>query len=139
MLPLNDHKTIAKWTMVLEAEDQGEEGLIAVGWVIKNRTKRASPSLAYYADVCTAKWQFSCWNEFRWAVDRLHKVKEEVINKVGVLFDLIHENKIPDPTNGATHYLNVPLTKQINNGHLPNWVSKLTWTCKIGDHDFYKE
>jgi spore germination cell wall hydrolase CwlJ-like protein len=49
-------------TMWGEGRNQGEEGMRAVGHVIRNRwlAKRHG---AYVTDTVSAAWQFSCWNE----------------------------------------------------------------------------
>lgn len=44
-----------------------------------------------------------------------------------------------DPTGGATHYLNIELTKELNGGKLPSWVYKMEHLAKFGKHDFYRE
>ena len=44
-----------------------------------------------------------------------------------------------DPTHGATHYLNIPLTREIRGGSLPTWVAAMVKTVDIGQHSFYKE
>lgn len=49
------------------------------------------------------------------------------------------EQGCPDPSLGATHYLNIELTKQIRGGTLPSWVYKMAHLTTIGRHDFYKE
>jgi len=43
-----------------------------------------------------------------------------------------------DPTHGADHYLNEPLTRRLRGGTLPFWVTQLEKTVRIGQHTFYK-
>jgi hypothetical protein len=65
-------------------------------------------------------------------------IPASVLQEVDQLIGYI-EAGCADPSLGATHYLNIPLTKQINGGKLPSWVSKMTHLATIGQHDFYKE
>jgi cell wall hydrolase len=133
-----DELMLLKWTVFLEAEGEPFEGKIAVAYVIRNRASAWQQSIY---QVCWQKWQFSCWNED----ERIRRIKRLENADVSLMKDCEAAAEAaaigawPDPTHGATHYLNEPLTRKIRgDGTLPEWVAKMTHTAKIGQHDFYK-
>lgn len=106
--------------------------------MIFNRAKKKNQPLH---QVCWQKWQFSCWNDLTYAIKRLNEIDEKVYLEIeklilGTSSDMVGYS---DPTFGATHYLNIELTKKQNGGKLPAWVGKLKHTATIGQHDFYVE
>lgn len=121
-----------------EARGETPEGRIAVGWTIRNRVfdgKTKSWWGEGYRGVCTAPWQFSCWN----ANDpnsayllgtKPIPAKEYDMCKVAALAVL---DGVVDPSKGATHYF---VTKMKNP---PAWRLKATLTAVIGAHSFYNK
>ena len=138
MLPIQDQWSIVKQTVALEAGGESTLGKLGVLWVILNRAKKRGQPLH---QVCWAPSQFSCWNELSYALGRLNGIPEKVYVEIERLI-IGTQSKLKgysDPTFGATHYLNIELTKKQNGGKLPSWVAKLRHTAKIGLHDFYVE
>ena len=50
-------------TMWGEARGEGKSGLVAVGWVIRNRCQSGGWFGNTIRKVCLKPYQFSCWNE----------------------------------------------------------------------------
>ena len=72
---------------------------------------------------------------------RLNKIDDKIFAEIEKLIIGTQSKMVgySDPTFGATHYLNIALTKEQNGGKLPAWVGKLKHTATIGLHDFYVE
>lgn len=138
MLPISDQFSIVKQTVALEAEGESTVGKLAVLWVILNRARAREQSLH---QVCWSKWQFSCWNDMTHAINRLNKIDESIYEEIEKLIIGTQSDMVgySDPTEGATLYLNIEVTKQQRGGTLPNWVEKAIPTVKIGQHNFYRE
>ena len=131
--PLNkaDEKTLIKWTAAMEAQSEGYRGMLAVAWSINNRAKNWGWSIS---DTILKTSHFSCWNSgsnTRMLLDTISEHTWQLASKAASLTD-------PDPTGGATHYLNKELTLKLH-GKLPSWVSTMVETAKIGKHTFLKE
>jgi Cell Wall Hydrolase len=120
--------------MAMEAENQGRVGLLGVLSVISNRSLNWKKTRL---EICLSPKQFSCWNDLSYVLKRIPTIKEETLNMCDTLIDSY--SRYADPTNGATHYLNIELTKKLRGGTLPDWVEAMIHTATIGDHDFYKE
>ena len=135
-LSRNEMAVIAQ-TVLLEAENQDFQGKLAVAFVIKNRMDKQKAT-AY--TICWAPWQFSCWLENLDKIGRrMTNAPVDMIQDSWKAAELAIDESVADPTQGATHYLNIEVTKQQRGGSLPSWAEKLTHTATIGDHDFYKE
>ncbi len=129
-----DDLTVMAATVYLEAEGELDKGKLAVAWVIRNR---ADQKLISVRDVCLAPWQFSCWNvEYRAQADErlinAHNRKSSWWAACAAFWRMI-----PDPTNGANHYLNVEVVME-SEGHLPKWAEKGTGKFQIGAHTFMR-
>jgi len=114
-----------------ESRNQSVEGQIAVAWTINNRYKAKS----WYGDsikaVCLKEWQFSCWNEDdpnREQIEQLPETDPMYLRMVGICYLVLH-NKLPDPTEGSTHYHTTTVS--------PKWAEGETPCVEIGDHLFY--
>ena len=116
-----------------EARNQGTAGMQAVANVIMNRVQKGGWYGATPAEVCTKKYQFSCWLPSDPNYDKLKNVTEAdrtFAQCVDIAKKAIN-GEIGDNTGGATEYH----TKSIK----PNWnYNKLQKTASIGDHIFYK-
>jgi hypothetical protein len=118
-------------TMVREAGDQGEEGLSAVGHVIKNRlnTGRWGKDIS---SVVTAPDQFTPWNEDlrgTKADPRLVDPNSPIYQKAYGLAKGVLSGDIKDPTGGALNFYNPDLAS-------PKWGPGMANTVKIGQHVF---
>jgi hypothetical protein len=107
--------------LLLEAADQGYDGLYAVCCVYRNRLDRGMslgcsglkrPNIDKWIDKNTTK------KHRDWA--------KSIVNKVFMAEDFI------DKTGGACFYENVQAFG------LPYWAKNKTQTCKIGAHTFWK-
>ena len=128
--------TLAR-TMWGEARGQGESGLQAVANVVMNRVAEARKRRKYWwgndvIGVCQKPFQFSCWN-----IDDPNRPKAIAVDKKNRDFCLCLKiaekalsGKLPDVTNGATHYH----TKAIS----PYWARGESPCAVIGDHVFYR-
>ena len=118
-------------TLYGEARGEGEEGLIAVGNVIKNRVKKKTWYGKTVKDVCLKAWQFSCWNHndpnFK-TISSLDK-RNKTFAKILVLAEQILNDEFEDNTEGSTHYH----TSSIK----PKWAKGLTPVVTLGNHLFY--
>lgn len=127
-------------TLWMEARGEPDEGIQAVANVIVNRYKSKKwfskiGGVASIANVCKKEWQFSCWNKGDQCDTVLPKANKESIQwKKCVEFATMAANDVlPDITGGADHYYAVSMKKP------PEWASKLTYLCQIGNHRFYAD
>jgi spore germination cell wall hydrolase CwlJ-like protein len=134
MIP-SDEAAIAKWTVALEAENQGTRGMLAVAYVIKNRAEGKWGSVLR---ACWSAKQFSCWNDLPAAGKRLGNMSPGVLADASRAVAVALSGSEPDPTKGATHYMNEELVIKTA-GRLPSWRDAMQVTEKIGEHTFYKE
>ncbi len=139
ILPILDDLTLTAMTVCMEAGNQAFEGKVAVAWAIRNRDKLTTSEGV--DDVVLAPWQFSAWNTDNKARANVQDVmlkqpalwQECIKATCAAFFDFI-----PDPTHGATMYLNPVVTKKIRGGTLPDWYDPAKVTAVIGDHEFLK-
>jgi hypothetical protein len=136
-------------TVYLETEGEPAEGKLAVAYVIENRLGGYGPDVATvilgrdkvaYEDGRPYE-VFSCWNDdYRsqaWA--RLSRPHEGELEACWRAVAGARWQFLPDPSRGATHYLNVPLTKKIRGGDLPAWAVAAVArgpVVEIGRHTF---
>lgn len=119
-----------------EASGEGPEGMKAVGCVVRNRVLRNGGTSSYYREV-VRPMQFSSLT----APGDPGLIRyPHVTNPVDMdgwrmcqeFAKEIMAGTIPDSTGGATYYYAVTIP-------LPSWAEKMTMTCQIGKHKFYKE
>ena len=132
-------------TIFLEAEGEPAEGKNAVGWVVNWRVDRRRQSLHQVVlskdeKAWSDKEAFSCWlGENRRRAEARLVAADGAVSVVidcwraaaGALWRLL-----PDPTDGADHYLNEEVTKKLREGTLPAWFDSEKVTAKIGNHTF---
>jgi hypothetical protein len=130
-----DRDIVAR-TMLSEAGQDGPQGMAAVAAVIKNRLQSgqygASPS-----EVVQQPNAFSAWslpktdsnNPSKWSP------KSPQYQQASSIADSVFSGQIPDPTGGASHYLN-PAIVTAQKGKLPDWAQGQP-TAMIGKHAFY--
>ena len=123
-------------TIKMEAGGECYPGKVAVAYVIRNRSSKTGKSIS---DVVLDPWDFSAWN-----TDSRGRLNLDDPDHAPVWWDCYkaacsaYFQLEEDPTNGATHYLNVELTKKLRGGSLPNWYSEEKVTVVIGLHTFLK-
>lgn len=115
----------------MEASGEGDEGMIAVAYVLLNRMKdgRWGDNLA---EVCLAPEQFSCWNTNDPNRKRMARMKNADPLALGALSALgkAFRGAIVDPTLGATHYYSTDVGE-------PDWAAKGHFLIQIGKQRFY--
>ncbi len=122
-----------------EARNEGFQGMQAVANVIINRKKsRRWPNSV--RSVCLQKKQFSAWNK-----NDPNRVKMLAVTDSDSRYKMALEistrallESLPDITGGADHYLNIPATRQMRGGSLPDWVDLNKKTADIGLHTFLR-
>lgn len=133
-MPLSDQdRDMLIRTVIGEAGDQSPQGQSAVAHVVLNRVASGqyggSPSA-----VVLAPGQFEPWQT---------KAKELVgispkspqYQRVGQIVDSAASGSDPDPTQGATHFLDPAIVKARRGGSLPDWAQGKS--IAIGSHNFY--
>ncbi|MDR2158238.1 MAG: cell wall hydrolase, partial [Holosporaceae bacterium] len=108
----------------------GLSSLIAIGNVVANRkNKNFAPTIG---DVCTAPYQFSCWNEKDPNYEKMKNVtKESSIFKICLeVAENILTEKWPDLTDGCDHYHERTVK--------PSWASRIAPKRIFGSHYFYE-
>jgi N-acetylmuramoyl-L-alanine amidase len=120
-------------TMVFEASGEPEEGNAAVAHVILNRER-----LGRWGDnikeVVTRPWQFEPWMTRRKEIESLSEDDPRYL-KAARIADAVLSGQKPDPTAGATHFLNPTIVRQRRGGSLPRWA--VGEGQPIGRHTFY--
>ncbi len=131
-------KALTAWA---EARNQGQRGLQAVLYVIKNRVESDKPEFISKAiktlltaehAVCLKKYAFSCYlptdKEYLTVLNQTEKKDDSIFIET---LSLAENMDSVDITGGAVLYHRYDMT--------PKWdFSKLIKTIKIGDHVFYK-
>lgn len=142
LLPASDEIDVvdAHWmalTMWGEARSQSEEGMRAVGHVIRNRWL-AKRDGAYVTDTVSAAWQFSCWNEgdpnraAMLDIEALPYDSEDYrlwLAAKRVAAEIL-SGRSADPTGGALFYH----TTEVQ----PAWSRGVAPATQIGSHLFFR-
>lgn len=120
-------------TIAFEAPDEPDEGKAAVAYVILNREKsgRWGDTIK---DVVTHPWQFEPWMTKRKEMEDL-STNESRYREAARIADAVLSGEMPDPTVGATHFLNPTVVRQRRGGSLPAWARGEGQP--IGRHTFY--
>ena len=120
-------------TIAFEAADEADEGKAAVAHVILNR-KRSGRWGDNIKDVVTRPWQFEPWMTRRTEMERLSP-DDPRYEDAARIADAVLTGQTPDPTAGATHFLNPTVVRQRRGGSLPSWAQGEGQP--IGRHTFY--
>jgi spore germination cell wall hydrolase CwlJ-like protein len=122
-----------------EARGESLAGQIAVVWTIRNRVDDGKDRSWWgegYAGVCQKPYQFSCWNKTDPNYQFLIGLKQISIRELAqarIAADQVIDGKVPDPTDGATHYYAIAMKTP------PAWAAKAKQTLKLGGHVFFKD
>lgn len=146
----NDIDVVTR-TVIGEAATQSVEGKIAVVHVILNRARLNSPwyggnnladvSLHRARVLRTRGWvtiyQFEPWmhshrRTYLWGLSKQSALYKEMRKLVMGCINGRH----PDPTDGATHFLNPDIVRARTGGSLPGWARGEG--RRIGDHVFFR-
>jgi hypothetical protein len=120
-------------TIVFEASGEPDEGKAAVAHVILNR-KRSDRWGDSIKDVVTQPWQFEPWMTRRREMERLPPDNPRYRDAARIA-DAVLSGEMPDPTAGATHFLNPTIVRARRGGSLPSWARGKG--KPIGRHTFY--
>ena len=121
-------------TVAMEAEGETYRGKLAVAYVIINRANLYNQEID---QVVLKPFAFSAWNT-RGRKHRLREIPDSAWFDSEKAAASAYYRIEKDPSLGATHYLNEPLTRSIRKGgDLPRWVSRLERLVDIGEHTFY--
>lgn len=126
-------------TMWLEADNQGVEGMVAVGHVIRNRVLKPGWWGNTWRSVILHPWQFSCFNEgnekrVNQAMDlweKRHEQKNPQFKAARYLSCGIIDGHLPDNTKGANHYYKLF-------SPFPSWAKGEIPLTLIKDHIFFR-
>lgn len=121
--------------IVGEAEGESDEGMFAVGCVVRTRVRMGGWWGNTYKEVCLKKHQFSCfWSDWlsrrKSCLDALDNPGKYKRADAAAKRALSAED--PDIVDGATHYVN---PQHAN----PEWISSMVKVARIGNHVFYRE
>ena len=120
-------------TLAFEASGETEIGKVAVVHVILNR-KRSGRWGRNVADVVTSPWQFEPWMTRKSEIEGLSRTDPRYLEAAEIA-DAVLAGHIPDPTAGATHFLNPVIVRERRGGSLPSWAD--IDGQPIGSHVFY--
>lgn len=134
MNKLDISRSLAIFTVWMEARGEGEVGMIAVAWAIANRHAAGKwYSGKTLAECCLMSFAFSCWNAKdpnRIALARMKGDEQIFVDIDGYLGDAV-SGLGDDPTYGATHYIDSSIEP-------PEWAKLAFRTVTIGRLTFYK-
>jgi len=120
-------------TIAFEAPNESDKGKAAVAYVVLNR-KKSGRWADNVKDVVTQPWQFEPWMTRRKEMENLSP-DDPRYRDAARIADAVFSGDIPDPTAGATHFLNPIVVRQRRGGSLPAWTAGGGYT--IGRHTFY--
>ena len=120
-------------TLAFEAPDEPDEGKAAVIHVILNRM-RSQRWGDNVKDVVLHRWQFEPWMTRRMEMERLSPTDPRYRDAARIA-DAVLAGQLPDPTEGATHFLNPSVVRKRRGGSLPAWARGEGQ--EIGRHTFY--
>lgn len=123
-------------TVAQEAATEPYDGKLAVAYVILGRAQKSGKSIV---DTVLDPLAFSAWNtnsKTRLYLDDFRPATWRVCLDAVTAAYFGHK---PDPSHGATHYLNLELVEKANpNGSWRTWYDAQKVTAKIGRHTFLK-
>lgn len=120
-------------TIVFEASEESDEGKAAVAHVILNRTRNGRWG-DNIKDVVTDPWQFEPWMTKREQIEQLSP-DDPRYRSAARIADAVLNGDMPDPTAGATHFLNPTVVRERRGGSLPSWAR--AEGQPVGRHTFY--
>ena len=120
-------------TIAFEAPHESAKGKAAVAYVVLNR-KKSRRWADNVKDVVTQPWQFEPWMTRRKEMESLSP-DDPRYKAAARIADAVFSGDIPDPTAGATHFLNPVVVRKRRGGSLPSWAAGGGYA--IGRHTFY--
>ena len=120
-------------TIAFEASGEPTMAKIAVAYVVLNRKKSGRWGDTIKA-VVTHTGQFEPWTTKRSEIEGLSP-DDPRYKSAAIIADAVLSGQTPDPTAGATHFLNPTIVRERRGGALPSWASGEG--LPIGSHTFY--
>lgn len=120
-------------TIAFEASGETEVGKVAVAYVVLNRKKSGRWGDNIKA-VVTHPGQFEPWMTRRREIEELSP-NDPRYRRAAIIADAVLNGQTPDPTAGATHFLNPIIVRERRGGSLPSWARGEG--RPIGRHTFY--
>ena len=120
-------------TIAFEASGEPAMAKIAVAYVILNRKKSGRWGDNIKA-VVTHPGQFEPWATRRTEIEGLSP-DDPRYKSAALIADAVLSGQTPDPTAGATHFLNPTIVRERRGGALPSWAQGEG--LPIGNHTFY--
>ncbi|HSD93401.1 MAG TPA: cell wall hydrolase [Methyloceanibacter sp.] len=120
-------------TLAFEAPNEPDVGKAAVIHVILNRM-RSEKWGDDVKEVVTQRWQFEPWMTRRKEMEHLSP-NDPRYRDAARITDAVLAGQLPDPTEGATHFLNPKVVRARRGGSLPAWARGEGQ--EIGRHTFY--
>jgi len=116
---VNDRDYLVR-TIAFEASGETEIGKVAVAYAVLNRQKRGRWGDTIKA-VVTSPGQFEPWMTRRTAIESL-SLDDPRYKRAAIIADAVLSGQTPDPTAGATHFLNPVIVRARRGGSLPSWA-----------------
>ena len=120
-------------TIAFEASGEPAMAKIAVAYVVLNRKKSGRWGDNIKA-VVTHPGQFEPWTTKRREIETLSP-DDPRYQSAAIIADAVLSGQTPDPTAGATHFLNPTIVRERRGGELPSWARGEG--LLIGSHTFY--
>jgi spore germination cell wall hydrolase CwlJ-like protein len=120
-------------TVAFEGQNEPAIGKAAVAHVVLNR-KKSGRWGHEIKNIVTQPWQFEPWMTRRREIENLSP-DDPRYRKAARIADAVLDGDIPDPTSGATQFLNETIVRQRRGGSLPRWAQGEG--LEIGRHTFY--
>ena len=120
-------------TVAFEASGEPVVGKVAVAYVVLNRKKSGKWGDNIKA-VVTSPGQFEPWMTRRREIEELSP-NDPRYQSAAIIADAVLSGQTPDPTAGATYFLNPIIVRERRGGSLPSWASGEG--RPIGRHTFY--
>ena len=120
-------------TVAFEASGEPVVGKVAVAYVVLNRKKSGKWGDNIKA-VVTSPGQFEPWMTRRREIEELSP-NDPRYQSAAIIADAVLSGQTPDPTAGATYFLNPIIVRERRGGSLPAWASGEG--RPIGRHTFY--
>lgn len=120
-------------TIAFEASGEPRMAKIAVAYVVLNRKKSGRWGDTIKA-VVTHPGQFEPWTTRQREIEELSP-DDPRYQSAAIIADAVLSGQTPDPTAGATHFLNPTIVQKRRGGALPSWARGEG--LPIGNHTFY--
>ena len=120
-------------TIAFEASGEPQMAQIAVAFVVLNRKKSGRWGDNIKA-VVTHPGQFEPWTTRQREIEEL-SLDDPRYQSAAIIADAVLSGQTPDPTAGATHFLNPTIVRERRGGALPAWAAGEG--LPIGSHTFY--